>query len=79
LSQLPTPSHSTKAGTDPIETNKCNCVPIKLYLQKLKLAGRQWLTPVILATQESEIRRIKVQSQPGQIVHENHHKKGLVE
>jgi hypothetical protein len=26
--------------------------------------------PVILATQEAEIRRIMVQSQPGQIVHE---------
>jgi hypothetical protein len=30
--------------------------------------GRQWLTPVILATQEAEIRRIEAQSQPGQIV-----------
>jgi hypothetical protein len=39
--------------------------------------------PVILATQEAEIRRIMVRSQPRQIVHEtlsqkrNHHKKGL--
>jgi hypothetical protein len=30
----------------------------------------QWFTPVILATQEAEIRRIMVQGQPGQIVHE---------
>jgi hypothetical protein len=28
----------------------------------------QWLTPVILASQEAEIRRITVRSQPGQIV-----------
>jgi hypothetical protein len=28
-------------------------------------AERQWLTPVILATQEAKIRRIEVQSQPG--------------
>jgi hypothetical protein len=27
--------------------------------------------PIILATQEAEIRRIKVRSQPGQIVHES--------
>jgi hypothetical protein len=33
------------------------------------LAGFWWLTPVILTTQETEIRRIKVQSQPRQIVH----------
>jgi hypothetical protein len=30
----------------------------------------QWLTPVILAAQEAEIRRITVQRQPWQIVHE---------
>jgi hypothetical protein len=41
--------------------------------------------PVILATQEAEIRRITVPRQPGQIVPQDpilkktHHKKGLVE
>jgi hypothetical protein len=43
-----------------------------------------WLLPIILATQETETRRIIVQRQNGQIVHEtflenNHHKIGLVE
>jgi hypothetical protein len=33
-----------------------------------KKDGHQWLTPIILATQEAEIRRIEVQSQPRQIV-----------
>jgi hypothetical protein len=31
------------------------------------LSGRWWLTPVILATQEAEIRRTTVQSQPGKL------------
>jgi hypothetical protein len=31
-------------------------------------ARHQWLMSAILATQEAEIRRIAVQSQPGQIV-----------
>jgi hypothetical protein len=54
--------------------------------EKLKIQVRcQWLTPVISATQEAEIRRIEVQSQPRQIVQETlsqkkpFTKKGLVE
>jgi hypothetical protein len=43
-----------------------------------------WLIPIILATQEAEIRRIAVESQLGQIFlrdlisKKTHHKKGLV-
>jgi hypothetical protein len=36
------------------------------FLKYVFLAGRWWLISVILATQEAEIRRIKVQSQPRQ-------------
>jgi hypothetical protein len=49
------------------------------------IARHRWLTPVILATHQAEIRRISVQSQLGQVVCEtlsrkkNHHNKGLVE
>jgi hypothetical protein len=36
----------------------------------LKIAECQGLMPVILPTQEADIRKIMVQIQPGQIVHE---------
>jgi hypothetical protein len=38
--------------------------------KKKKKVSHQWLTPVILATQEAEIRRIEVHSQPRQMVYE---------
>jgi hypothetical protein len=42
-----------------------------LFILKKLLARHQWLTPIILvATQEAEIRRIVVRSQPGEIVRE---------
>jgi hypothetical protein len=51
------------------------------YVKKSIPAGRQWLTPVILATQEAEIRRTKVLSSPGKkferpYLEKTDHKKG---
>jgi hypothetical protein len=41
----------------------------KIYMKRIPIAGPyQWLTPVILATWEAEIRRIMVQGQTRQIV-----------
>jgi hypothetical protein len=42
----------------------------KWRFKEVTEAGIWWLTPVIPATQETEIRRIEVQSQPRQIIQE---------
>jgi hypothetical protein len=62
-------------------------IPITEYYETTKKNNKSqalWLTPAILATQEAQIRRMEVRSQPGQIVYEtlsgkNSHKKELVE
>jgi hypothetical protein len=69
---------------EPGFSHKCNIPGRYLPANVLHSARRQWLTPVILSTQEAEIRRITVRSQPRQIVHKTlslktYHKKWLVE
>jgi hypothetical protein len=55
-----------------------------IYLKIFIWAKCQWLTPVILTTQEAKISKITVQSQPGQIApktlfkKKNFHRKGLL-
>jgi hypothetical protein len=45
-------------------------VPTSEHLRIICQSDILWLTPVVLATQEAEIRRITVQNQPRQIVRE---------
>jgi hypothetical protein len=53
------------------------CLQPPVPPQKEDVARCQLLTPVILATQEAEIRRIVVWNQPGQVVHETLSQKTL--
>jgi hypothetical protein len=58
-------------------------VNVPFIIKKKNVARCWWLTLIILVTQEAEIRRIMVQSQPAKIIHKilclktPHHKKGL--
>jgi hypothetical protein len=47
------------------------------YHQENKHAGHRWLTPVIIATPEAEVKRTAVESQPRKIVHETLSRKTL--
>jgi hypothetical protein len=40
--------------------NVCTFLNIEFFIMKNKIARHWWLTPVILAIQEAEIRRIAV-------------------
>jgi hypothetical protein len=46
-------------------------------LRKRNITWQQWLMPVIPSTQEGEIRRLTVQSQPGKTVHKTLSQKNL--
>jgi hypothetical protein len=71
--QVFTPSHQTPFLGLPIlhlaNRNAGRSIGFEFQIQRIE--ARRWcLTPVIPATQEAEIRRIEVGSQPRQIVHE---------
>jgi hypothetical protein len=52
--------------------NMINDLDFKVNVENNSYVGRhQWLVPVILATQEAEIRKTAVLSQPRQIVGES--------
>jgi hypothetical protein len=51
----------------------CPCIEIHTAIQEQDTARHQWLTPVILATWEADIRRIVAGDQLGQIELERLH------
>jgi hypothetical protein len=60
------PSNFEALSSNPSATKKKKKPKIKKTASNT--FSQVWLSPVIQATQEAEIRRIVVQSQPGQIV-----------
>jgi hypothetical protein len=52
-----------------LSPSSAGSIALGLKVKNVMEARCWWLTPVILATQEADIRKIPVQSQPGQIVH----------
>jgi hypothetical protein len=67
-------THVSKCKNNKIKGERKNKIKWRSYSGGKKKkehykARHQWLMPVNLATQEAEIRRIMVQSQPRQIVH----------
>jgi hypothetical protein len=54
-----------RAGLDPWQiSSRPHAVINFFHLKKQVQVRHLWLTPVILATQEAEIRRLKVRGQP---------------
>jgi hypothetical protein len=43
--------------------NNSNLTPSLLIIKKCRISGCRWFTPVILTTQEAEIRQFEVRSQ----------------
>jgi hypothetical protein len=66
--QTPTPQKKKKEKKKKKFTASCQ-VFTKGRSEECTWVGHWWLTPVILVSQETEIRRIMIWSQPGQIVH----------
>jgi hypothetical protein len=83
-SLFPSPRHIWKGTRGGSLGTSSHDFLIRVSIRITGTAGCRWLTPIILAAQEAEIRRLTVQSQLRQIARETLsqktlHKKGLVE
>jgi hypothetical protein len=77
--EQPVEDRLTSGSVGPLNCVHCYLLPNTASSENWKkyLARLRWLTPVILATREAEIRRIEVESQPRQIVCETLSRKNL--